>query len=111
MFEAAVDVVAQMQQEGVARHRRQAAKEEDGFAADGLYVAAQAFVVVVPGFAAEDDVVRHAAGGERQDGEFGGEHQRGVDEVVVVVEPVGAVGAGLRAHDLPAGAVAFERQY
>ena len=111
VFEAAVDVVAQMEEEGVARHGGQAAKEEDGFAADGLDVAAQAFVVVVPGLAAEDDVVRHAAGGERQDGEFGGEHQRGVDEVVVVVEPVGAVGAGLRAHDLPAGAVAFERQY
>ena len=111
VFEAAVDVVAQMEEEGVARHGGQAAKEEDGFAADGLHVAAQAFVVVVPGFAADDDVVRHASGGKRQDGEFGGEHQRGVDEMVVVVEPVSAVGSGLRAHDLPTGAVSFQRQY
>ena len=110
VFEAAVEVVAKVEEEGVAVHGRQSAKEHDGFAADGLHVAAQAFVVVVPAAAADDDVVRHTAGGEGKDGQFVGEHEGGVNHLVVVIEPVGAVAVGLRPRHLPAGAVSFQRK-
>ena len=87
MLETAVDVVAQVQQEGVVRKGGGAGEELELGGADGLGVGQQALAVELGIVAAEDDAVRNALGGEFENFKGAG-FQRAVDKVAVVVCPV-----------------------
>ena len=84
MFETAVDMVTQMQQEGVVRKWSGVGEELELGGADSLGVGQQALAVEVGVVAAEDDAVRNAGSGEFESFEGAG-FQRTVDKVAVVV--------------------------